>query len=289
MNRRNLAHIWAQQTREHGRASNFYFDGPTIYSYGPHFPIARFIERNGRRAVLFTTKTYSSSTGRHLSAAHGALHGLGVPVFHVQNPTDTPRTEIKAEYQSCVAELREQAACSRKYGEKIIEQAREVATEANTAAEFFGWRWRLALPELSPESLIKIREGVAKRTKAQKAKDAKRQRDQAEKMAEQVTLWRAGQPSDLYGYSGDTMLRVKGEVVQTSRGAEVPAAHARRIWPIIQRVVRTGQPYQRNGHTEHVGEFTIDAIAADGTLKAGCHTIKFTELQQCAAALGLAA
>lgn len=289
MDRRQLAHIWAQQTKAHGRASNFYFDGPTIYSYGSHFPIARFIERNDRRAVLFTTRTYSNSTAQHLSATRGALHGLNVPVFHFADVTAEPRTEVRADYVARIAEQCERAARSRKYAEMIMEQARIVATEANQCAEFFGWRWRLPLPELSAESLAAIRERLARQTKAQKAKEAARRRREEKALAAAVLEWRTGKSDSIpWGYSGETLLRVKGDTVQTSRGAEVPAAHARRLWPIIERVVRTGQPYQRNGHTEHVGEFAVDAIEADGTLHAGCHTIGYAELKQCAAALGVA-
>lgn len=292
MNRKNLAHIWAQQTKAHGRASNLYFEGATIYSYGSHFPIARFIENAKGRAVLFTTRTHSVSTSAHISAARGALCGLGVPVFHVQDPTAAVRTEVRMDYEARISELAEKAARSRKYGEMIIGQARELAKEANTAAQFFGFRWRLALPELSAESLAKIRETIAKRTKAQRAKEAKRAKAKLAEYNTRCAEWRAGKDVSTHaaglGVAPDTMLRVKGDIVQTSRGAEVPADHARRIWPIIQRVVRTGQAYKRNGHTEHIGAFAVDAIDVDGTMRAGCHTIKYAELQRCAAALGCA-
>ena len=50
---------------------------------------------------------------------------------------------------------------------------------------------------------------------------------------------------------------------------------------------KRGEPYQHNGHAEHAGQFRIDRIDVDGTLHAGCHTIKFDELERMARTLGL--
>lgn len=66
-----------------------------------------------------------------------------------------------------------------------------------------------------------------------------------------------------------------------------PLEHGKRLWPIIRRVMASGTPYQRNGHTEHVGNFAVSQIDVDGTLYAGCHTIPFAELARIAGQLGL--
>ena len=53
-----VAHVWAQQGQDFGRSNNgnLYFEGPTIFSYGSHFPIASFTDLRvgARRVVLFT-------------------------------------------------------------------------------------------------------------------------------------------------------------------------------------------------------------------------------------------
>jgi hypothetical protein len=74
-----VAHVWAQQEQDDGRSGNgnFYFVGPTIFSYGSHFAIARFTkDAHGNRCVLFTTGSYSVSTARHIRYTRGALSGL---------------------------------------------------------------------------------------------------------------------------------------------------------------------------------------------------------------------
>lgn len=82
-----LAHIWAQQTQEHGRSpkGQMYFHGDTIYSYGRHYPIARFTDAtlDGQRVVLFNEEKNSNTTERHKDFVRNALNGLPVRVFTV--------------------------------------------------------------------------------------------------------------------------------------------------------------------------------------------------------------
>lgn len=85
----NTAHVWAQQSYPRGKSSDgrMWFDGPTIYSYGTHFPIARFLDKrhDGKQVVLFTEARYSVSTGAHISHVRGALYGLDVIVIPVSD------------------------------------------------------------------------------------------------------------------------------------------------------------------------------------------------------------
>lgn len=290
-----VAHVWAQQSKPEKRAGNVFFEGETIYSYGRHFPIARFVSHKGRRAVLFTTQTYSVTTSGHLSYVHGALHGLEYPVFSVYDPAGTPQSEqVRTDYRQRVDTLTVKAGTARTRADSLMSSAQALANEANKCAEFFGFRWRLPVPSLTPELIAKCKAALAKDREANKKRAAERAAREAVQHAKdelQAAQWVAGADVSFpgYGYTDKaTYLRLKGELVQTSRGAEVPAAHARRLWPIICRVIKSGVPYQRNGHTEHAGEFTVDSIAADGTLKAGCHTLAYSELAKIAAALGVA-
>lgn len=78
------AHVWAQLTQPEGRSSNgnFYFDGPTLFSYGRHFVAGYVIPaapEEGEEArpllTLINGDSYSISTGRHLSYAQSAARG----------------------------------------------------------------------------------------------------------------------------------------------------------------------------------------------------------------------
>lgn len=69
-NPQDIAHLWANQSQQEAKNSNrsFYFYGPTIYSYGSHFPIAKHYEG----ILLFTLNSYSVTTAKHIQIVRGA-------------------------------------------------------------------------------------------------------------------------------------------------------------------------------------------------------------------------
>jgi hypothetical protein len=69
----DLAHAWASQNYPQGRSGNIFFNNKTIYSYGYHFPIAKFVTNsNGDEVVLFTERGYSNSTAKHIGKVRAA-------------------------------------------------------------------------------------------------------------------------------------------------------------------------------------------------------------------------
>lgn len=97
-----------------------------------------------------------------------------------------------------------------------------------------------------------------------------------------VTLadWRKGKGAASFSDgTGATYLRRKGDTLQTSRGAECPFAHAVLAFRQAQRCRMTGEEWRRNGHSIRVGHFNVDRISSEGELTAGCHTLRFEEMQ----------
>ena len=72
-----VAHLWAHQSQESARNSgNFYFEGKDIYSYGDHFRCASFeTNQQGEKAYLVTTRTYSTTTAKHMGMVRKAIPG----------------------------------------------------------------------------------------------------------------------------------------------------------------------------------------------------------------------
>lgn len=69
---REVTHVWASQQQPAGRNGKrtLYFDGPTIYSYGNHWPLAHFLRPD---VVIINADTYGNSTSRHASYTRQAL------------------------------------------------------------------------------------------------------------------------------------------------------------------------------------------------------------------------
>jgi hypothetical protein len=105
--------------------------------------------------------------------------------------------------------------------------------------------------------------------------------------AEKIEAWRRGADVRINGHAYPCMLRIEGANIKTSWGAEFPAEHARKAWPLIRAVYARGEAWHTNGHKIPLGLFQVDSIDADGTLRAGCHTLSKAEVEHCAALLGL--
>ncbi len=158
-------HVWAAQNQSEGKNSSgsIFFHEAVIYSYGPHFPMAGFVNSpNAGRVVLATTATYSSTTAAHMSSVWRALHGLPnvSHTFHVPNVSPIgPDHEANAtHYSETMADLLGKAARARKYGPSYLESAGTLADEANAYAAAFGLEWDTFT---SPDGLDEARERAA--------------------------------------------------------------------------------------------------------------------------------
>lgn len=282
-----VPHVWARQTQDDGRnpQGNLYFTGDTIYSYGGHFPIARIVKRNGATAILFTTRSYSSTTNGHTAAVRGAIRHFA-PIFHVQHPTENPTADSLKEYESTVAELLAQAARARSYGPSLYAQAVATIDEANRFSAFFGLRRRLKQPADIESALADARE----RTNTEKRRNAKLEAVRAKRVAEAdaeraawfanaLHVWLAGGNPDRgvwRFYSIDpAYLRIdpaEPNMVQTSAGARVPLAVAERA-------------YRRMSVGADLGGYRISDVTTD-VVKVGCHTFQRSEVERFARSVG---
>lgn len=309
-----IAHLWAEQNltegadvkrlkKNTGEGSNFFWRDSTIYSYGGHFPIARVIQTKKGKAVLFTRRGYSVTTSGHKSTVRDALRGRDLPTFYVDRPDEMPReAETKAYYEKAIEGAFLTASRAKARAEYELSYAVALVEEGNNFAKYFGFKCRFKAPAPAKLAELKARakEQSAKKAAETKIREAARklqvEKSQAWHLAA-LERWTLGlpeeeRPADIlnsYMYSMDhmeTRLRVVGDKVETSRGAEVPLDHAKRVLKLIRKIQASGVGYVKNGHTEHVGEFAIDRIDPDGTVKAGCHTILAAEIERFAKVLG---
>lgn len=286
-----VAHLWAHQTQSEARNAHgtIWFRGKTIYSYGEHFPIACFVENGqGEQAVLFTTRTYSVTTAKHMGWVRGAMRHIS-PVFHV--PLESHRwmrdkqspADYVASYRQRIEEKQNAVARARKEStrEWAFHSLTGLVYEANRFADFFSLSDRFEVLE----DFDGLRQSLAKvgadKLKAEKARLAEIARESAEK----IERWKAGERVDLPYSLERIYLRIEGEELVTSRGARVPVSHAKRVLGIVRAVREKGEGYQRNGHTIHLGHYAVDSIDVEGNIKAGCHRVEWAEIERIAGGL----
>ena len=277
-----VAHLWAHKSQDSARnpCHNFYFHGDTIYSYGSHFPIARHVTRKGKSAVLFTTRSYSSTTAGHKCTVESACRHL--TVFHVADVTGSDCRKQFAQYRAEYMGLVGKYAKARQRKPEYLAELRGLVEEANGYAAFFGLRTRLTLPD-DLTAMIAECQAIEKREKTRKQREEAKQ---AREALERVQKWVDGE-SDYCPSYGPIRLRVKGDELQTTRGARVPLEHAVKAFRVLKRLHDKGQAYQRNGHTIHLGQFALDSLDTEGNVTAGCHTVQWEEIARVAALAGV--
>ena len=51
---------------------------------------------------------------------------------------------------------------------------------------------------------------------------------------------------------------------------------------VVERVKAKGEPWEANGQQIQLGHYSIDRITTAGDVKAGCHFVKYAEIQRVA-------
>lgn len=284
MNNRQVAHLWANQSRQEAKGSHFYFEGDTIYSYGAHFPIARHY----LGAVLFTSRSYSNTTAKHKGHVRQACNHL--ESFTVENPALNPSGKDVRNYAESIKTLSAALARARDPQWKLESLQREI-NEANRFCEKFGFQTRFSMPDETTLAALreKSRLESIRKAKATAARNAKIEAENAEAIAK----WIAGESASLPYSVQKVFLRVRqfsinGESsdgsattwttqLETSKGARVPIAEAEKTFRFIMLKRESG--WHRNGETFRIGDFHLDAVNEFGIV-AGCHRIAWDEIER---------
>jgi hypothetical protein len=283
-----VAHIWASQSQSEGRAGNIFFENGVIYSYGRHFPVARFAPEYGD-IVLFTSRGYSSSTGKHKGIIRAAIPDSYQIVYcdDVSLPASY-NLDIWARRVEC---LRADFAIHKnKQGRGNI--AHEIY---KNTGEVLSYCDALKMPapaftrDIQAEAAARayVNEAAEKRALNKGIKEAEKNRLRAIDAAERLPLWLAGNIVPLDNlHLLPTALRIKGDQIETTRGAKIPVSDALKIYPLLDRAKRTGNKLEAGLHNINLGSYRFNSFDGD-TLIVGCHSIAWAQIEKMAQELKL--
>ena len=284
MNNDMVAHAWA-----HGRAakgSNYRTDGVTLWSY--YTEIATNIDG----IIYISANNMSMSTSRHVGYAKRAC-GYNNPNIFITpafswSGSDPAHTHL-AMIRPCVDRATQAL-------DTCLASNRRLDTKLNAIMGYNQERGRIIkhcvrVGIVPPEMPVyEVSEEVVKGYAARKAEEVaqaelKRQKaikKQQKEDKKQFTAWlTTGEGSCPVSFKYDRVngdyFTVRGDKIVTSQGAECPVDHAVKAIRFWQS--RNGEPYHTNGHVIHLGIFTLDAIDAQGNVKAGCHTFTAATIQ----------
>lgn len=144
---KDVARVWAaraQPTARNGTGS-LYFRGLTIYSYGEHFPIARWLSETSD-VCLFATRRYSSTTAKHMTTVSRALPS-NCQTIHVSDPSEDLSEATLDEVQELIDVLIEQVKRARQNKQWRIQCLTQRVARFNTIADLIGSPRKANIPK----------------------------------------------------------------------------------------------------------------------------------------------
>lgn len=270
-NHNEVAHIWAQQVQGEGYAGNMFFREDSIYSYGCHFRIARFVRKNGETVVLFNSAGYSSSTAKHKSIVRRAIsHYKVYTVPHLDGFTSDQHEKNVAHFEEEANDLIKKAVRARTSTEWLLNSAIQSLMDMKHYASLFD----VTLTEPQQALINQMEEGtlLSPETREKlRQKEAERKRIALEVNKHKIEEWINGERNTFPSSVEKIFLRRSGDNVQTSHGVTVTALEAR----LLYRKLKSNAPVK--GAT--ISHFKV--VGFNGkVLTIGCHKILMTEIER---------
>jgi hypothetical protein len=271
-----LAHVWANQLQNEGRASSMFFYGPVIYSYGYHYEIARFIEApNGTKVCFINSNGYSNSTAKHTRHVSNAIPD-GIPVYHVPFVRSGYSRDqgisvenlggvIAAMLVECKNKIYDQTKARTNFYSFV--EAAGIYANIEEICNLFG----IPVPE-RPENW------EAARIKSENLRDTvverqtAKQQKELEKQKELLTKWLNHEfNGQLYNIPVHLRVSRDGQLIETTKGAKVELALALRLLAKLRS--------NEDVKGETINGFTVIENGPDA-VKIGCHTISWPIINQ---------
>lgn len=261
-NNYDTVHTFAQQTQYEGRntTNTIFFEGNKIYSYGYHYLLGEFLDRN---TILINDTGYSNTTAKHISILMGATSQY--------KQYYKTRVDFKMVY-SKIKSLNEKYFKARK-PEKYLNEILSLWDSLNTyindrklknikkQKEYKDLKKFIKFLDVSdPNALNEWRK------EQQRKKKLKEKRELKEKLKKFLSY-----EIKHFRINGFDYLRLSKckEYVETSQGVKVELKEAKRYLKLLQSGISM--------RGEKIGYYTT--ISFDKLLRIGCHNIQKEQIK----------
>ena len=274
-----LVHVFANQLQTEGKTSNksMFFSNNTIYSYGYHFAIAKHIENENGKFVLFTTRSYSNTTAKHIQLVRVATqHLLKVYCYN-------PDFSIKENFEQWIREGKNVSLklATAKKPVKYLQLLQGILNEANIYAKYIN--------TTVPEELVNIcnintkeelKELIEKETAKQREKEERKQKEEEREHKKELRKFRAGENFAIYKIKHNfAYLRYNKENnrIQTTQNVYIPFEVAKKFYNIIKGGINNIDNLQ-------ILDYRVIELNKN-FIQIGCHKIEFKEINRIASEL----
>ena len=276
-NNEEVAHYWANKVQSEGSAYSMFFEDDTIYSYGNHFAIAKHYDN----LILFTTRSYSVSTSKHISYTRHAIPHTNI--IHCYNPAWPADPENLSDAINTIEFNLKKAIKARQRKQEYLNTAESTYNQLLLLIKTFkikGWKvpkYDFSIPE---DIMVKIKEREAKadrkRKAAKQAKQAKQDKIDMVEFLEDVEKWKkSGLRTDCnirhrrFIHQISDVCRVNGDIVESMRSCSVPLKEAK----VLLKAIKAGKFVAG----AKVGHYTVTSCTTD-KLIIGCHEFLRSEI-----------
>ncbi len=278
MNNKQVAHLWANQSKQSAKGSNFYFEGNTIYSYGRHFPIAKIMNEN---LIFFTTRKYSNTTSKHKVYTFSSIDRTKYKILEVKHVIDHEK-EVKEKnlenFAFEIRELKKKLTTTKKYKEQRRAKLHNKIQDYIFYCKLIKKTPKKSIMFVDMKVIQKEIEAERIAKKQQKEKyakiEAEREKSKKEYLQKELNKFFNGDAEikTVEFRYGTNFLKIVGEKCITNSGAEVSKNQVRVILNILKNESKLLIGSQ-------IGDFTINSLDEKG-IKIGCHFFDTQEINR---------
>lgn len=261
-----VIHVYAQQTQSEGRnqSGSIFFEGTKIYSYGYHYLLGEFIDKE---TILINDKGYSVTTSKHIYSLVDATSQ-----YQRFNKTETDIFLVHAEIKDALSKIPKARVHKESYLKRILYlfetlnnylKYTKTKTKVSKLKEYKEIKRIVQRLETQKD---KILSEVAEMVKA-------REKRQQEKNKEAIKRWRNHESMSnmLWGLKNSLLrLSIDKANVETSKGVKIEAKKAK----VLYKLIESGKDIKGF----KLDYYTVIGIK-DNILKIGCHNIPLNEVQ----------
>lgn len=296
MNNSTLVHDYAHQIHTSGKGSNLFYEGPTLYSYGQHFPICHISKgKTGEEILFWNDKSYSNTTAKHqniTSRATRHMVRIDIPANNldkiIYSSEDSEFIGLSKVWRDEAQRLIKEMGTTGKAYAKRLNAYHELRNLETNILKFirdflcqdftrppvnFGFftvvREVIDSYFKSPQYTTDTAAREKRSEAAQQASNARREaqsrkwRNYNISTPEEIAEWVAGTRSSVRPGENDILRILPSGFIQTSQNIEMTRDQAKAIYlQLIRQELKVGD--------QVLTGYTVTKV--NGTVKIGCHT-----------------
>ena len=256
-----IMHVFNEQNQSEGRTSNnnIYFYDNKIYSYGSHYLLGEFIDKE---TIIINDKGYSNTTSKHIFLLMDATRDKK-QFFTTKIQTKIVLNNIK-DYLNKLTRARKTKEYYLNEIDSTLKMYFNYLEYTKQKTKYNKIKEHREIKRIS-NNFYNNFDNLEKQIKEQQKKNAIKEKQAIKK---KLKDWRANKINWFRNKTNIDYLRINGDNVETSQGVKIPISEGKRILKLIELKRVIGQKIDNRFVVTSFKEF----------LKVGCHNISLKEI-----------